>query len=112
MGTLIGAKPWHPSNHWGSADMGSRLALADADYGALYAGSTLEVNDISLEWGGVFDIDQNWVPDHVSHRWGDNVDVRLVPIARRPHLRKIPRRVRFAIYEHGLPNPHYHLTVQ
>jgi hypothetical protein len=32
-------------------------------------------NDMSLPFGGVFDINQNWSPPHTYHRKGDSVDI-------------------------------------
>jgi hypothetical protein len=38
---------------------------------------TLGYNDMSLEWGGVFDINATWAPPHSTHRVGKNLDFRL-----------------------------------
>ena len=37
--------------------------------------ATLGVNDMSLELGGVFDIDRTWLPPHAEHRVGHNADI-------------------------------------
>ena len=73
---LIGDKPWHPSNHWGTvATIQAVRDLARAYY--LEYQEDLDINDISLRDGGVFDLNRNWrPPDHSIHREGKNVDVR------------------------------------
>jgi hypothetical protein len=35
----------------------------------------LGVNDMSIEWGGIFDIDGNWSPPHCTHRDGVDADI-------------------------------------
>ncbi len=36
----------------------------------------LQINDISLPWGGLFDVNGNWAPPHGGHRWGNMADLR------------------------------------
>ena len=79
---LVGDKPWHPSNHWGTSSFVAKLRHAAALYNMKY-GSKLEINDLSLEWGGLFDINQDWSHPHREHRIGVSADVRLVPPGRR-----------------------------
>jgi hypothetical protein len=38
---------------------------------------TLGYNDMSLVYGGVFDINATWAPPHITHRVGTNMDFRL-----------------------------------
>ncbi len=38
---------------------------------------TLGYNDMSLEWGGMLDINASWAPPHSTHRVGTNMDFRL-----------------------------------
>ena len=42
-------------------------------------GAVLSINDISLPTGGMFDINQNWVPDHYEHRIGITADIGTPP---------------------------------
>lgn len=39
----------------------------------------LSINDMSLPLGGVFDLSNDWLPDHVSHRDGQDVDINRRP---------------------------------
>ena len=70
----------------------------------------LAYNDISLQFGGLFDIGAMWGTPHKIHRLGTNVDLRLVPVEHRQTLRQI-------IHGSGISNiyveespPHWHLT--
>lgn len=72
---LIGATTAHPTNHYGTPGFVSALQqLADS----LYAkhGAKLEFNEMSLEFGGVFDLQQQWDRPHAEHRLGTNCDMR------------------------------------
>ncbi|MBI2588108.1 PKD domain-containing protein [Candidatus Berkelbacteria bacterium] len=42
----------------------------------------IEVNDMSLVWGGRFDIDGNWGGDHQCHREGKESDIRTSHLVR------------------------------
>ena len=64
----------HRVNHYGTSDLIKKLkALADS----LYADSShvLRLNDLSLQFGGPFDIKNNWDTPHQTHRLGVNGDV-------------------------------------
>lgn len=108
--TLIGATANHGDNHYGTPTMnGSLVTLADS-YAAAFPGSRLEYNDMSLVTGGLFDISGAWARPHATHRFGRNLDLRLVPAARRARLRQL-------IIAAGIPGilveqrpPHWHLT--
>ena len=53
------------------------------------------MNDMSLPFGGTFDIGQNWQPPHSEHSRGKAVDVRgngalyAIPNAQQPEFRQI-----------------------
>lgn len=75
----IGRTSRHPSNHWGTPTMVSMLTNVA---GALYSryNRSLPVNDMSLRWGGRFDIDttQLWSRrKHVEHAVGRSADIRI-----------------------------------
>jgi hypothetical protein len=36
----------------------------------------LVVNDASLAWGGLYDVENNWWPPHRTHRFGMDIDIR------------------------------------
>jgi hypothetical protein len=74
---LIGETDAHRENHYGTL----RTVVALRDIGdawvQLYPNYPVGINDMSLEWGGLFDLDSSWAPPHKTHRRGENVDVRI-----------------------------------
>lgn len=80
--TLIGSTTAHPINHFGRASTISTLQRVAWDYylefSTYSAFSKLEVNDMSLRWGGLFDIKGNWRPPHSEHRYGRQADLRRI----------------------------------
>ncbi len=119
--TLIGQTTIHTVNHHGMPAMTTRLdALADSLYDTFR--DTLYVNDMSLPFGGVFDIDANWTRDHDEHRAGRDVDIRtngagsLTP-EERTFIWYLWERLGGTVHDEtknkdGTPNtrnPHYHL---
>jgi hypothetical protein len=72
------------TNHFALADTNQRLYLLAFDYMEA-TGQPLEINDMSLEKGGVFDICGKWTPSgtcnnaphggHKTHRTGKSVDI-------------------------------------
>ena len=83
--TLVGQTGEHLDNHYVEAGVMSDVAKIAYEY-FLLTGATLEINDTSLKWGGVFDICGKWDPaaicsrapdgGHFTHRIGTDVDVR------------------------------------
>jgi probable HAF family extracellular repeat protein len=82
----------HPSSNWGTQEFVQAItALADslavrADFYRLHSDSlptgsrvpqVLNVNDMSLVWGGKFDLNEQWTNagSHAEHRRGLNADV-------------------------------------
>ncbi|MCM8808374.1 MAG: hypothetical protein NC926_10655 [Candidatus Omnitrophica bacterium] len=61
-------------NHWGQSyliDAIYAIALNYVDEG----GEVILINDISLPYGGLFDINGNWTVPHSTHRMGQNADI-------------------------------------
>ncbi|MEO0267386.1 MAG: hypothetical protein ABIM36_04530 [candidate division WOR-3 bacterium] len=61
-------------NHWGQSyliDAIYAIALNYVDEG----GEIILINDISLPFGGLFDINGNWTVPHSTHRMGQNADI-------------------------------------
>jgi hypothetical protein len=88
--TLIGGRAAHPDNHWGTPGMVAlataladslahrKLAfdsLPDSVRGSSRFPAKLEVNDMSLVLGGLFDWKATWAPPHDEHRTGHNADI-------------------------------------
>jgi hypothetical protein len=80
--TLIGSTMSHPINHFGKPSTITTLKQIAWDYylefSTYSAFSKLEVNDMSLRWGGLFDIGGNWRPPHSEHRYGRQADLRRI----------------------------------
>ena len=128
----IGGTPFHPgppmsandTNHYGAADVIALLPLIAADYAASFPSRPiLKYNDISLIFGGLFDVSGQWRPDHKTHRTGREVDIRSKP----PHedgimntgrdyaeFKRIVRNrtadtARVEIHSNGTENEHVHI---
>ncbi len=71
---LTGSKPAHTANHFGLHSTDDSMGHVADDY-YIGTGALLGINDMSLEGGGLFDIDANWSPPHRSHRKGTSVDI-------------------------------------
>jgi hypothetical protein len=77
-----GTEIHHSSNHYVTANTSRRLQAAIRTF-AEWSGSerggrhylVLEINDMSLIYGGLFDICSNWLPPHQTHRRGTGVDI-------------------------------------
>ena len=74
--TLRGADSKHSSNHWFSLAATENLETLVKTFNAL-GWKPVGINDGSLNWGGSFDIDGNWVVGrkHAEHRIGEEVDI-------------------------------------
>jgi hypothetical protein len=110
---LTGTKPEHPSpnNHYGTAKLLAVLPLLAQDFLQAYPGVKLGYNDMSLPWGGVFDLDQNWHAPHCGHRVGTSVDVRTKNLnkTQRNKLQALLKKRGFGIYFH---TDHWHCTLR
>ena len=129
----------HPWFHFGTqATNGAIQALAKEVQARIPAANDLEINDMSLEWRGRFDIiprtakckghtynfDDDWRSPHCGHALGKSVDIKMrgQPDLAMRRLRlyfrgdkKVPidpsnpRRSRFAPANHG---NHWHLDLR
>jgi len=117
----------HPDHHYGThafiaAIQATAKEFADSVPGARLLG----LNDMSLRWGGVFDINTatEWQPDHCGHRFGTNCDLRThevngsgqtVPVYTGDQIALLERillRRKIFPYKHkpgGGVIPHWHL---
>lgn len=71
-----GSLPEHPRNTFANSLAIARITeLADTFFAV--TGKKIPYNDISLEWGGLFDLDRQFTIDgrHKEHRCGQDVDV-------------------------------------
>jgi len=74
----------HPDNDYCTTAMGDSLFLGILDFYSWSSSDSagngvipiiVSLNDMSLHWGGVFDIYDTWQPDHKWHRIGRSVDI-------------------------------------
>jgi len=61
-------------NHWGKDYLVNAITLMAYLY-VDTIGEIIRVNDMSLPYGGLFDIYGNWRPPHITHRMGQNADI-------------------------------------
>lgn len=112
----IGQTGVHPDNHFGTSTLVTRMQELAAAYREAYPDATpLEYNDMSLEFGGVFDLKSNWTPPHRGHRTGVHVDLRTRTLTEEQLkvVRKLAKNAGMAVYdETGTAAPHFHLTSQ
>jgi len=107
--------PIHTRNHYGTPSMVASLQNLARKYiePDAFPTSRLGYNDMSLPWGGLFDLDGNWSSGprgHKSHRLGKNVDLRLVPENHKNALRRMIERSGLVVsYVH---EDHWHLQQQ
>lgn len=118
----IGVVSAHPNSHWGTQAMVDRLREAGDSLQAQFV-IQLQVNDMSLPLGGVFDINDNWRPDHVEHRQGTSADIRTdgalgLTSAQRRQLREQWLRLNpdllpaeAILDERASSRPHWHFRV-
>ncbi|MGB9601025.1 MAG: hypothetical protein ACPL7I_10770 [Myxococcota bacterium] len=114
--SLVGETDSHPVNHYGNPEFIDAIQKIARKYKEYYK-QRLRINDISLEYGGLFDIYNNWMPPHKTHRQGKNVDISAVSVEGGMINKNdlidvinelgLSEQVRI-LYEEN--PPHYHLT--
>lgn len=82
----------------------------------------IHVNDASLPWGGLFDINGNWsrTPGHIEHRRGTVVDIRAnsqlgsIPAAHFESFKRAARKTGAdaGLHSPGKPNQHFHVRLR
>jgi hypothetical protein len=101
------------NNHFGTQELITAIEnLADA-YNAWNpeeppVGPLLAFNDMSLEWGGRFDINGNWVGGqyHQYHRMGNSVDLRVKTLSVYIYGSRRRRRLRDTVLQQFGNPPH------
>ncbi|MCR4303333.1 MAG: Ig-like domain-containing protein, partial [Gallionella sp.] len=82
--TFVGATENHSDNHYLTPEAASVLWSMAASYqfesgfklNGVAPPPLLHVNDASLVWGGVFDLDADWETPHDEHKRGTVIDIR------------------------------------
>lgn len=112
---LTGAKPGHPSNHWGEPNFVAAVRRVAELFNAEYPDLILRYNDISLQYGGVFDVrtgsdpGYDWTPPHRSHRRGTNMDIGIPgTVAQRNTLERLYNLQNVSVLREDAV--HWHIT--
>lgn len=90
----VGVRSEHPSSHWGTQGMVDALrVLADSFVRKFSTAGPLQVNDISVVPGGLFDLDTEWTSfsGHKEHRQGRNADVDASTVAQFTYIEQLWR---------------------
>lgn len=81
--TLIGRRDEHQDNHYVTPTAALKVHILAFKYRTQFpTAHVLHLNDASLEWGGVFDLNKSWTPGpnnkpgHKEHRRGTVIDIR------------------------------------
>lgn len=72
---LIGDTPTHPINHFAKPQTIDLVKQIAWEFYKKF-GKPLNINDLSLRWGGLFDYKDTWHPPHEAHRYGRQADIR------------------------------------
>ncbi len=109
----VGVQPQHPSPFYGTFNTVYRIQrICERFYQE--TGLVAGVNDISLPWGGLFDLGPNyggqwWGTPHIEHRWGLNADMPyqyLGTTAQRTRFQEIAQEEGALVVPEG---NHFHL---
>lgn len=77
--TLVGQRAEHGNStaysHWMTTNAANGIYNTTVDYQANISPGLVAVNDMSLPFGGKFDINGTWSGDHVAHYLGRDADV-------------------------------------
>jgi len=116
---LVGAsETLHQKNHFGTEAMNTAVKKLATDYQSTCSGAkSLSYNDMSLVWGGLYDIKGNWATPHKAHRFGVNLDVGKRQIIKSNRKKFIELACQaFDVLSEGdvssEPAAHYHLTLK
>ena|GEM_PF-2930851 len=113
---LVGTTTYHPSNHYVSARFQTALQSIGKEWRQSCPKSDLLLyNDMSLVWGGVFDLNRDWNPPHAEHRFGENADVSKKWVRKGNREKLVRTMCKYAeVWSEGdLPKetaPHFHLA--
>ncbi len=107
----------HFQNHYGTVKLLQAIQNIAAAYAQFHPGIRLRINDMSLEYGGLFDINNNWQTPHRGHRIGENADIAFIGINRdneceNLNIRRLERLVRIHTQnEPVMEGNHYHIKM-
>jgi hypothetical protein len=118
----VGTARYHVGQYWltkAASDSLDDLVKAFNDFGW----GTVALNDASLIWGGVYDINGNWRNPHKGHRTGEEIDIsfvragNVVPRDRQDSTydefcKKNNAAMPFNILHHFVEIPHFHVYLR
>jgi len=114
--SLVGQTIIHPKNHFGLPSFLEQLKVIGKKWKEEICPKSdpLYYNDISLPWGGLFDLNGDWKPPHTTHREGKESDLnkRTIKIGDREKLIQLMCNY-VKVYNEGekeYESPHYHLV--
>ncbi len=108
---------YHPETHYGTENLIASLKTIANNYKTAYStAAPIQINDMSLPWGGLFDMYHNWEKPHSTHRCGNQSDVRKIKIPeanRKKFIEIVCKENKYLWSEGDAPGeqPHYHLSV-
>jgi len=111
----------HPFNHFVTPDFKAQLMAIGATWKQTCANSTpLTYNDMSLPWGGKFDLGLGWgvnpKESHAGHAYGNNADISKWRVRKGNRAKLVKMMCGYAhVYSEGDAtgeNPHYHLALR
>ena len=108
---IIHNDPYHPKVHYGTPAMLQGIReLAKAFFNEY--NKKVEVNDMSLPKGGLFDLNGDWTIPHRTHRAGINADIqtRKMSETERDYFEAKGEELGFDMYYEDDP-PHFHITL-
>lgn len=130
-GTYVYALTAHDPTHVGTSGgrqrgeyyltSGANDNLRELMYAFVKQGwGTVALNDASLNWGGIYDINNNWHPPHSTHRLGEDIDIsftRAGNLISKKKQKDFYKRfceeksvsVPFRILHHYQKIPHFHV---
>lgn len=112
----------HSANHFGTLLLLQAIDSIAVNYHRMDPDIRLRVNDLSLEWGGLFDIPNNWKDNptatHNEHRIGKSADIGFSGISAQSSCKDIRRPLLLGFvnrFTTDAPYPHsdhYHIRMR
>lgn len=107
---LIGVTTIHPGSHHANASMMTFIERLSTEWAESHA--ILQINDISLKYGGHFDLNGNWTASdgHKQHFFGNDVDIHYVGATNERRFAALVRRLGDVRYQ-VVHNNHHHISL-
>ncbi len=112
---LGGNNQLHPFNHYATINTVAAISALGKQWRKTHASANkLVFNDMSLKWGGLFDVFGNWTGSHSNHSFGTALDLskRCVKKSNRAALIRLMDDLGFTVQSEGNTldeQNHYHI---